>query len=269
MSAPQKGPSSQSLQFDRAEASGPTVGTGAMCTACNRTIADSYFEINGKVVCPTCRSRLAAQWNRGSSGARFSKALVLGLLAGAVGAGIWFALLKLFNIELGLVAIVVGLLVGGAVRKGSQGRGGWAYQALAMFITYGAIVSTYIPFLIEGMRDGAVVQDSAATTPATAVKLVGDSISLAADSAGPVLAAVTAPGDSVAATVRSAGVLGVAIGLVLLFALAFATPVLLGFQNIIGMVIIAIALYEAWKMNKRAELAVTGPYRVAAGGTPA
>jgi len=260
--------SSGGLQFDRAEGAGAAGGTGATCAACNRAISDSYFEVNGKIVCPACRSRLAAEWNRGSSGGRFFKALVLGLFAGAVGAGIWFALLKLFNIELGLVAIVVGLLVGGAVRKGSNGRGGWAYQTLAMFITYSAIVSTYIPFILEGVRQSPVLQDSIAASPETAAKLVGDSISLAADSAGPALAAPTVPGDSLA-SVQSAGALGVVIGLVVLFAFAFATPVLLGFQNIIGMLIIAIALYEAWKMNKRAELAVTGPYRVAAGGTPA
>lgn len=261
--------SSQGLQFDRAERAGTVSGTGATCAACNRAISDSYFEVNGKIVCPACRSRLVAEWDRGSSGARFFKALVLGLLAGAVGAGIWFALLKLFNIELGLVAIVVGLLVGGAVRKGSNGRGGWAYQTLAMFITYSAIVSTYIPFILEGIRQSPVVQDSIAASPATAVKLVADSISLAADSAGPAVTAPTVPGDSLATSVPSAGALGVVIGLVVLFAFAFATPVLLGFQNIIGMLIIAIALYEAWKMNKRAELAVTGPYRVAAGATPA
>jgi hypothetical protein len=28
------------------------------------------------------------------------------------------------------------VLVGGAVRKGSSGRGGWHYQLLAMFLTY-------------------------------------------------------------------------------------------------------------------------------------
>jgi hypothetical protein len=138
-----------------------------------------------------------------------------------------------------------------------------------MFITYSAIVSTYIPFILEGIRQSPVVQDSIAASPETAVKRVGDSISLAADSAGPAVAAPTVPGDSLATGVQSAGPLGVVIGLVVLFGFAFATPVLLGFQNIIGMLIIAIALYEAWKMNKRAELAVTGPYRVAAGGSPA
>lgn len=265
MGADEKSPSTPNLQFDRAEGA----GAGATCTACSRTIADSYFEINGKIVCPACRGRLVAEWNRGSSGGRFVKAVALGLLAGAVGAGIWFALLKLFNIELGLVAIVVGLLVGGAVKKGSNGRGGWAYQALAMFITYGAIVSTYIPFIIEGMREGAVVQDSTASPIQAAVTQVGDSISLRADSAGPALVAASASGDSVATTAQSIGALGLVIGLVALFVLAFATPVLLGFQNIIGMLIIGIALYEAWKINKRAELAVTGPYRLAASHTPA
>jgi hypothetical protein len=35
-----------------------------------------------------------------------------------------------------------------------------------------------------------------------------------------------------------------------------------GFENIIGWVIIAIALYEAWKLNKRVHFEITGPYAV-------
>jgi hypothetical protein len=44
----------------------------------------------------------------------------------------------------------------------------------------------------------------------------------------------------------------------------YAIPFLAGFENIIGLVIIAIGLYEAWKLNKRAELNVAGPFKVAA-----
>jgi hypothetical protein len=45
--------------------------------------------------------------------------------------------------------------------------------------------------------------------------------------------------------------------------LALALPFLAGFKNIFGLVIIAIGLYEAWKINKRVKLDVTGPYHVA------
>src|SRR2546422_11725279 len=60
----------------------------------------------------------------------------------SLGAGLYFGIEATTGYELGLVAVVVGLMVGGAVRKGSNGRGGWRYQALAMFLTYCAGVAT-------------------------------------------------------------------------------------------------------------------------------
>jgi hypothetical protein len=36
-----------------------------------------------------------------------------------------------------------------------------------------------------------------------------------------------------------------------------------------GIVIIGIALYAAWKMNKKAPLVITGPHRVGAAGAAA
>jgi hypothetical protein len=51
--------------------------------------------------------------------------------------------------------------------------------------------------------------------------------------------------------------------------LALAYPFLGGIQNVIGILIIGFALYEAWKLNKRVPLAVSGPFRVeAAAATP-
>jgi hypothetical protein len=45
--------------------------------------------------------------------------------------------------------------------------------------------------------------------------------------------------------------------------IAIAAPFLAGFENIIGLVIIGIGLYEAWKLNKRTELAISGPHALA------
>ena len=50
------------------------------------------------------------------------------------------------------------------------------------------------------------------------------------------------------------------IGLV--FAFALVAPVLAGTDNLIGLIIIGIGLYQAWKINKRRELVVSGPYRL-------
>jgi hypothetical protein len=54
-----------------------------------------------------------------------------------------------------------------------------------------------------------------------------------------------------------------AFTIVLVCVLAFAAPFLMGFQNIMGIIIIGIGLYEAWKMNRKVPLVFTGPFQVA------
>jgi len=61
------------------------------------------------------------------------------------------------------------------------------------------------------------------------------------------------------------GVGTVLLGIGALALLAAAIPILAGFSNIIGLLIIGIAVFEAWKLNRRVVLKITGPYRVAGG----
>lgn len=65
------------------------------------------------------------------------------------------------------------------------------------------------------------------------------------------------------------GLGAVALAAVFLLALAFAAPFLGGLENIMGLIIIAIGLYEAWKINRAAPLVITGPYRLASTAPPA
>ena len=243
-------PDQGELQFDRAE---PTGGpAGSTCAACRRPITGTYFEINGHVVCASCRDGVIAQWTRGGSAGRFAKALGLGVLAMVGCSIVWYAVLKLTDSQWGILAVVVGFAVGTAVRKGSNGRGGWRYQALAIFLTYTAIVSSYVPFIIEGMREGSaqVADTTGATTTATSDSLVKVESEKAA--------AVQLP---------SAGAF--ALGIVFLLGLLYATPFLAGLENAIGILIIGFALYQAWKLNMKAELVITGPYQVGASPTTA
>ena len=52
------------------------------------------------------------------------------------------------------------------------------------------------------------------------------------------------------------------IGAIGIFVIAAALPFLAGFENIIGLLIIGFALWEAWKINRKVELAVVGPFQV-------
>lgn len=136
------GAAGDSLQFDTAE---PTAANAqAMtCAACAQSIRNVYHQAQGKVVCSSCRARM-----EGAGGGGYLKALVLGGAAGALGWTIYFAILKLAQMELALVAILVGYLIGRGVKMGSGQRGGRGYQILAVALTYLSITATYVPLLM-------------------------------------------------------------------------------------------------------------------------
>jgi hypothetical protein len=204
-------PTTEPLQFDVAEDTSPaaTGSSELRCTSCSTPLT-SYFDANGKPVCEGCKDALVAFWNRSHVGT-FLPAVALGLCGAAAGAGLFYGIAALTGYSLGLVAIVVGLLVGLGVRRGSGGRGGWPYQALAIGLTYVAVCSTYVPTILKLLEERGLTPDP----------------------------------------VRVAWV-------------ALKVPFLRGTEGIMGWVIIGIALYEAWKVNKLAPLAIDGPLAVGA-----
>jgi hypothetical protein len=231
----------QSLQFDRAEFDQAPSGT--QCAECHRALTASYFDVNGQVVCEACRYTIEARMNAGSSIGRFTKAAGAGFIAAVLGAVLYYAIAAMTGYEFGLIAIVVGFGVGTAVRWGSNGRGGWKYQALAMALTYLAIVGTYIPPIIQGFREASSSQSQPAASPDGS----------AAPAATPVSVTTSEP-----AAPPTAGEM--ALALAFLLAIACVAPFLAGFENVIGIVIIGIGLYEAWKLNRRVDLVITGPH---------
>ena len=227
------------LQFDRAEAVPPPpagvgepvpANTGAAvpppgvtaCGACGEAISDVYFEANGKVVCPRCRDAVLAAQANGPGPMGFVFGIVLGIVAGAVGAAVWYGVRVAFKSEWSIIAIGVALLVGGAIRFASGGRGGVFFQVLAVVLTYIAICANYIPDIYRAMANSEHGQD-------------------------------------------------VPVPFLLLSAFVYSlrVPFLLGVENVIGWVIIAIGLWVAWKSNRPNRITFNGPYRLAtAGGVP-
>lgn len=242
------------LQFDRAEPAPGTQAGSISCAVCHRTLPDAYFVANGRIVCENCRHAVEDEWNRGGAAGRLGKALVLGILAMIGCSVLWYVVLKLTDSQWGILAVVVGLVVGGAVRKGSNGRGGWRYQALAIFLTYTAIVTSYVPLIIEGMRERTA--ETAAVDSSATAGVVKDTVVLADDS-------------TAAATATSPGPFAKVLAILFLLGLLYALPFMTGIQNIIGILIIGFALYEAWKLNRRTDLIVTGPHQVAPSGAGA
>ncbi len=231
------------LQFDRAEPTTAAAAGPGSCTVCKQPLVGSYYAINGRAVCASCRDKVAQHATSGS----FVTALLLGIGAAIVGAGIFFGIEALTGYVFGLVAVVVGLLVGGAVRKGSRGIGGWRYQALAIALTYLAVVATDAGIVIRGVIQdkGARFQaDSAVvTTPSAAPSVVDDSSTTAG---------------------RTPGARNPALAIVMLLGFALAMPVLIGLSSPLHLVIVGFALYEAWKLNRTPAFRITGPFQIAA-----
>ena len=240
------------LQFDKVDAPPNATRT---CAACQRGIENEYFELGGRVVCATCAASL-----KGKGGARpFVRALLFGGAAALLSTIVWYLIIKLFNMELGLIAIGVGLFVGMAVRRGALARGGWKYQALAMALTYGAVTFSKAPLLVQAIAETQAKK-----------KAGGDAAGSSGDDkqAKPtaVDGAPTGDGKAPAPAKKQPVHLGeVLIAFLFIGGLALASPFLAGTENIMGLIIIGIALYEAWKINRRVPL--EGPFRLAPSGT--
>jgi hypothetical protein len=244
---PTSSPAESTLQFDRAE---PThTSEDWSCAVCHQPLVNQYYDANGKSLCGDCRLQLETTLKTRPGAAGFLKALAAGVGAAVLGAAIYYVVRAVSGYELSLIAILVGWLVGKAVRWGAQGKGGWAYQSLAVFLTYMSIVSSYVPLIIQGFEERAA-KSHAVTAPA-------DATGTAATARAPVAASSAKPSGTMA--LRLGRFL---LGCLMLLGFAAAIPFLAGAKNVIGIVIIAIGVWQAWKLNRAPALDITGPYEI-------
>ncbi len=115
-----------------------------------------YFTANGTPVCASCREVLAQHAVPVREPALLLRATAFGLVAALVGGAIYYAVMRFFNLEIGLVAILSGWMIGKAARAGAGGRGGRLVQAGAALLTYLSVAFAYIPFALQGADPGAL-----------------------------------------------------------------------------------------------------------------
>ena len=178
------------------------------------TRSTSSAPIRARVSARSARRRSRTVTTRSARTSRFTGATALGAVAAAIGCALWLLVTELTGYQIGLVAIVVGYIVGTAVHVGSRRMGGLAYQLLAVFLTYTAIVMTYVPIIANQLA--------------------------ASESSG---------GDAVLAWYAAVP-------------FAYTVPFLMGFENIIGILIIGFALWQAFRMNARVKIEMQGPFRI-------
>lgn len=228
------------LQFDRAQYDEPRAS--AACGVCQTPLYGSYYEVNGHTVCEGCCYKLREPVI-GSRAGRVLRATAAGAVAGLAGAILYWAILALSGYEFGLIAIIVGVAVGKAVHWGSRGRGGWAYQSLAIALTYLAIVSAYVPMIVT-----EILKQKPTVAPSVSKDVAPASTS-------------SSPAERHAETKAGAGSVLLAFGALLL--IASIAPFAAGAENIFGLIIIGIGMHQAWKLNRRQPLVITGPHVLA------
>ncbi len=263
------------LDFDA-----PQPGDAAVaCVACKQPITDQYWSAGEAVLCERCKASVEQGQQVApdvvSRAARFTRAAVFGLAAMLLGAGVWYAVAKLANLEVGLIAILLGFLVGRAVFIGSGRRGGLRYQLLAVFLTYLGIGVAYAPFAYEGIQqdlraeaDSARRADSArALAERPANELAGDQAAQEAARLDSLVRGTESPGPAA----RSPA-LALLLGTSLILVGVLTLPVIASIgglpASLISLLIYSFAIMQAWRMTGTVRVAISGPFKVG-GAAPA
>jgi hypothetical protein len=116
------------------------IAAGTPCGRCGTSIQGQYFVANGHVVCEQCRTTLD-----GST----ASAVRLGVAAAVLTAAAYYFVYAVWHLNFVLIAVIAGVLIGLAVRRGAQGNRAQRYRFLALGLTYVCVVSTYVPALLE------------------------------------------------------------------------------------------------------------------------
>lgn len=200
------------------------------CDHCSLSVRSTYHEVGGQILCSPCKWEMEKTHRDGLNSRRMVFATSLGTLAAIVGAGIFFTILMFFKFNFAAIPLIIGLLVGIAVRIGSRRRGGPVYQALAMILTYIAVAATQLPAVHDtgGGPDqaGNTVNNSAYT----------QDISPSADTA-------SAQSKGISDTKQ--------------LAFAFISPIASMLENVIGFIFLCAGMLAAWKLNQRARMTVS------------
>jgi hypothetical protein len=228
-------------KFDVVEAVTP-VGT-APCAECRGPIADTYYEVDETVICAACHTRMVASLTKPASSS-LARATTFGLIGAMLAAAMYFGISAATRRDAVVTLVIAGLVVGKAVRIGARRQRGLRFQWLAVALTYIAIGTTYLPFVMKGFSRSSAAQDS------TAVAIPGMEGLVATV---PAAAPVTPPQ-------RSLGAAGV--DLVELTGLAFVAPLLESTSHALNCIVLAGALLLAWRTNPRTAVRISGPYRV-------
>ena len=252
-----------SLQFDTVLPADPpeaaVTASGVTCAACARPVAEQYYEANGASLCEGCQRTVADLTVTPRGAGTFTRAALLGLVGAILGAVLYYAVLALANLEVGLIAIAIGYMVGYAIRLGTRGRGGRRFQVVALVLTYWAVGLAYTSVVFKAAMENKVVSEKAA-----AASVVSPSKTEPSPSEQP-KAESSPPVQPVEADAAGSGLL---MALAAMVGFTFTLPVLVVVNSLpgglISAAIIAFGMHQAWRMTAAPRIVITGPYRIGA-----
>lgn len=188
----------------------------------------TYHTANGAPVCGGCRLKMQSSSASVKEPTVILKSLVFGFGAAVVGAVIYWAVMEFLELEIGIVAILTGYLVGRAMSAGATGRGGLVLQLGGAALVYVSVAMAYFPFAVRAAMEGA----------------------------GPAGAEAAGAGLSIGAVI-----------VIAIFGLALPVVSVLGSMpgGLISALIIGFGMAQAWKMLVPTPMVVEGPFKV--GGT--
>lgn len=260
------------LQFDHVVHADPEAQPRLQCASCAKPVVDSYYHAPGQMLCAGCGAarQAAAAPDRGLRA--LLRSATFGLGASLVGALVYWAVMEYLNLEIGIVAIAIGFMVGRAVAKGTKGRSARRHRILAVALTWFAVGLAYSPFAFKGMKEGKSEKKAAvgATAPAKGATAPAAATAPAtAPAAAPAAATTAAPAPAASAVEspdKKPSGRDLAIGLGALLAIVLALPVMgalsSGAGGILSVLIIGFGLRQAWRVAAASNIEVVGPLPV-------
>jgi len=148
------GPSAGSMQSPPGPPLAPVPGSVSQaktCSQCRAPIQGDYFLSAGAVFCPVCREE-AVEGHVRPGCLTLLRAAAYGAVGALLASGLWALVTILTGYELGIIAILVGLIVGYAVRRGSGKAQGRIFQFLALILTFFSLAYAMIPIVVMEFR---------------------------------------------------------------------------------------------------------------------
>ncbi len=225
----------QELQFHKAEFADNT----RLCALCNVPVTSTYYQFGGKAVCQNCAAQ-RSELQQPAGAIHFSRALLYGFGAAVAGSVLFAAVSLATGFQFSLLSIVVGIMVGKAIKRATGGRGGLKYQVLAVLLTYGAITTSFIPELVRGARTAKAAGKQADKSAAQKQP----------DSPKPVV------------SLQRAG-----LAVIVLIGVGLISPVLILMSDpaggLLNALIILFGLLQAWRQTRGSAALLTGPFQTA------